>query len=151
MIRPDWDRYFMTIAILIATRSTCLRRQIGCVAVKNGKIITTGYNGACSGIKHCKDRGGCLRNILNIRSGEKTEMCFANHAEANAICKAANLGLSLKNTTFFITHSPCSTCSKLLINIGVKEIFYNESYPDKFGLEMLKEVNIPISHIKNSV
>ena len=142
-IRPSWDEYFMAIAQLAATRSTCLRRQVGAVITKDKKILATGYNGAPAGLKHCLDIG-CLREKLNIPSGERHELCRATHAEQNAIVQAATHGVSIKDSVLYSTTQPCILCTKLLINAGIKKIVIQEKYPDKLSEEMLKEANVEI-------
>jgi len=146
--RPSWDEYFMHIAELAATRSTCLRRQVGAVIVKDKKILATGYNGAPSGLKHCLDIG-CLREKLKIPSGERHELCRATHAEQNAIVQAALLGVSIKDSTMYSTTHPCILCSKLIINAGIKRIVIKDSYPDQMSRQMLKEAKVKIQIYKD--
>jgi len=146
-IRPSWDEYFMNIAELAATRSTCLRRQVGSVIVKDKKILATGYNGAPSGLKHCLDIG-CLRDKLGIPSGERHELCRATHAEQNAIAQAALFGVSIKDSTLYSTTQPCILCTKLIINAGIKKIVIKDSYPDRMSREMLKEAGVEIQVFK---
>ena len=136
--RPSWDEYFLNIAKLVATRSTCLRRQVGAVVVKNKQILATGYNGAPTGITHC-DEVGCLREELKVPSGERHELCRALHAEQNAFLQAARHGVNLDGATLYITVQPCSICAKMIINTGVKKIVIQGSYPDELGLNFLKE------------
>ncbi len=147
-VRPSWDEYFMRIAELAATRSTCLRRQVGAVIVKDKKILTTGYNGAPSGLKHCLDIG-CLRDKLSIPSGERHELCRATHAEQNAIVQAALFGVSIRDSTMYSTTQPCILCSKLIINAGIKKIVIKDSYPDPMSRQMLKEAKIEIQIYKD--
>ena len=142
--RPDWDEYFMEMAQLTAKRSTCLRRQVGAVIVKDKHIIATGYNGAPRGLKHCAEIGGCLREQLKIPSGERHELCRALHAEQNAIIQAATLGQSIEGGTIYITHQPCVICAKMIINAGIKRIVVNEGYPDKMSVEILEEAGLKI-------
>jgi dCMP deaminase len=142
-VRPSWDQYFMRMAELAATRSTCLRRQVGAVIVKDKKVLATGYNGAPSGLKHCLDIG-CLRDELGIPSGERHELCRATHAEQNAIVQAAMFGVSIKSATMYSTTQPCILCTKLIINAGIKKIVIKDSYPDKMSLQMLKEAKVEI-------
>jgi dCMP deaminase len=147
--RPSWDEYFMRIAELAATRSTCLRRQVGAVIVKDKKILATGYNGAPSGLKHCLDIG-CLREKMGIPSGERHELCRATHAEQNAIVQAATFGVSIQNGSMYSTAHPCILCTKLIINAGIKKIVIKDSYPDPMSREMLKEAKVEIQvHRKN--
>jgi dCMP deaminase len=141
--RPSWDEYFMGIAELAATRSTCLRRQVGAVIVKDKKILATGYNGAPSGLKHCLDIG-CLREKMGIPSGERHELCRATHAEQNAIVQAAMFGVSIQGGSIYSTTHPCILCTKLIINAGIKKIVIKDSYPDPMSREMLKEAKVEI-------
>jgi dCMP deaminase len=143
MARPNWDEYFLSIADLVATRSTCMRRNVGAVVVKNKQILATGYNGAPTGIEHC-DKKGCLRQELNIPSGERHELCRALHAEQNAFLQAARHGISLDGATLYITTQPCSICAKMIINAGVQKIVYKGAYPDEFALEFIKDAGIEL-------
>ena len=142
-MRPDWDKYFMEIADKVATRTTCLRRAVGAVIVKENRILTTGYNGAPAGITHCLEKG-CLREKLGIPSGQRQEMCIGIHAEQNALIQAAKFGVSLDGAHIYITTQPCVTCSKLLINAGIKKIVYKNPYPDNLGMELIKESGIEV-------
>ena len=142
--RPNWDEYFMEVAKLTATRSTCLRRQVGAVIVKDRHIIATGYNGAPRGLSHCEERGGCLRQELGVPSGQRHELCRALHAEQNAIIQAATLGQSIEGGTIYITHQPCAICSKMIINSGINRIVVNEGYPDDLALEFLDEAGLKV-------
>jgi dCMP deaminase len=142
-IRPSWDEYFMRMAELASTRSTCLRRQVGAVIVKDKKILATGYNGAPSGLKHCLDIG-CLREKLKIPSGERHELCRATHAEQNAIVQAALFGVSIKDSIMYSTTQPCILCTKLIINAGIKKLVIKDSYPDLMSMQMLKEAKVKI-------
>lgn len=142
MERPSWEEYFMDIARLVARRSTCLRRQVGAVLVKEKNILATGYNGTPSGITHCAEVG-CLRQQLGVPSGERHELCRGLHAEQNAIIQAAKHGVNIAGSTLYCTNSPCSICSKMLINAGIARIIYLEGYPDSLSQEMLREAGIP--------
>lgn len=142
--RASWDEYFMEIAEIVKTRATCIRRQIGAVIVKDNRIITTGYNGAPSGLKHCTEMGGCYREKLGIPSGERHELCRALHAEQNAIIQAANLGISTKEATIYVTLQPCVICAKMIINAGIIKVVYKGSYPDELSLNMLREAGIQL-------
>jgi dCMP deaminase len=137
----------MRMAELAATRSTCLRRQVGAVIVKDKKVLATGYNGAPSGLKHCLDIG-CLRDELGIPSGERHELCRATHAEQNAIVQAAMFGVSIKDATMYSTTQPCILCTKLIINAGIKKLVIKDSYPDEMSLQMLNEAKIEIQIYK---
>ncbi len=145
-MRPSWDEYFMEIAHLVKTRSTCTRRQVGSVIVKDKRILSTGYNGAPTGCKHCTDIG-CLRSKLNIPSGERHELCRALHAEQNAIAQAARHGICIEGATIYVTHQPCSLCAKLIINAGIQEIIYQGDYPDDLSLALLEEAGIKFTRI----
>lgn len=135
------------MAHLVAKRSTCLRRSVGAVLVKDKRILATGYNGAPSGLKHCVDIG-CLRQKLKIPSGERHELCRALHAEQNALIQASLYGVSVKGSTLYATNQPCVICAKMLINAGIKEIVIASGYPDKMALSFLKEAKIKLRTIK---
>lgn len=141
--RPDWDSYFMAITVLVSKRSTCTRRSVGAVIVKDKRILSTGYNGAPSGIEHCSEIG-CLREKLNVPSGEKHELCRGIHAEQNAIIQAAFHGVSIKGATLYCTNQPCSICAKMIINAGIKNIFYQEGYADSMSRQMLKDADVDL-------
>jgi dCMP deaminase len=145
--RPSWDEYFMTIAEQVATRSTCMRRQIGAVIVKDKRILSTGYNGAPSGLSHC-DVVGCLREQLHIPSGEKTELCRAIHAEQNAVVQAARYGIPIEGATIYTTTQPCVQCAKILMNAGIVEIVYQGTYPDQLACDMLAESGIEVRRME---
>lgn len=139
-----WDKRFMEMAFLVAGWSSCFKdnRQVGAVIVRDKRILTTGYNGAPSGIQSCKEKGRCLRVDLNIASGTCHEICYAVHAEQNAIIQAAKLGLSVDGATLYCTHQPCSICAKMIINSGIKKVVFKEGYPDKFSMEMFEEARV---------
>ncbi len=141
--RPSWDEYFMRIARLISTRSTCLRRQVGAVIVRGQRILSTGYNGAPNKITHCLEIG-CLRDKLKVPPGERHEICRGIHAEQNAILQAALSGISIKDAEIYITSQPCSLCAKMLINAGIIRIVYEGDYPDELAIEMLSAANIKV-------
>ena len=145
--RPEWDPYFMEIASLVSKRSTCLRRQVGAVIVKDKNILSTGYNGAPAGITHCEVTG-CLREKLNVPSGERHELCRGLHAEQNAIIQAAYHGTSIKDSILYCTNLPCSICSKMLINAGIVKIIYKEGYMDDLGKEMIEESGIILERLE---
>ncbi|RKX68080.1 cytidine deaminase [candidate division TA06 bacterium] len=151
MERPSWDEYFMQITELVKERSTCLRRKVGAVIVKNKRILTTGYNGPPEGFKHCDDLGGCIRDRLHIPSGQRQELSRAVHAEQNAIVQAAKMGISIDGGTIYVTNHPCVICTKMLINAGIKRIIYKEGYPDELSKEMLKEGNIEVIQFSDLV
>lgn len=142
--RPNWDEYFMEMAELTAKRSTCLRRQVGAVIVKDKHIVATGYNGAPSGLSHCDERGGCLRQQLGVPSGERHELCRALHAEQNAIIQAAALGNSINGATIYVTNQPCVICAKMIINAGISKIIVKDGYPDEMAKEILAEAGLDV-------
>ena len=150
MRRPDWDEYFLSIATLVSTRSTCLRRQVGCVVVKDRRILSTGYNGAPSGVAHCGEIG-CLRQTQGIPAGERHEMCRGVHAEQNAIIQGARHGVCLLGATAYCTNQPCSICTKMLINTGIQEIVYQGDYPDEMSLQLLKEAGVFCHRYKEGI
>lgn len=141
--RISIDDYFMKIVEVVKLRSTCLRHQIGCVIIKNDKIVSTGYNGAVKGARHCIDIG-CIRDKMNIKSGTRVEICEAVHAEQNALIQAGDRAIG---GTLYVNCTPCKTCTKMLINAGIKRVVipYNDDYPDKDGLKILKELEIEYS------
>ena len=145
-----WDSRFIEMAKLVSTWSSCCRHNVGCVIVRDKRILTTGYNGAPSGVDTCKDKAICIRDALKIESGTKQERCYAVHAEQNAIVQAAKLGLSLEGATLYCTHRPCSICSKLIINSGIKRIVYLFDYPDSFAQELLFAAGIKIEKMEES-
>ncbi len=142
-MRPEWDKYFMDLLDMVKTRSTCMRRQVAAIIVRDKQIISTGYNGAPKGIFHC-EQVGCLREREGIPSGEKHELCRGIHAEQNAIIQASMHGVSIENCEIYITHSPCALCSKMLINAGITKITYKGEYPDKLALDLLDEAGVEI-------
>lgn len=146
--RPSWLTYFMDITSLVSRRSTCMRRAVGAVIVKDKRILSTGYNGAPSGITHCRETG-CLREQLKVPSGERHELCRGIHAEQNAIIQAAYHGVSIRNATLFCTHMPCSICAKMIINAGITRIYYLSGYADDMSLAMFAEGGVTISRIED--
>ncbi|MDR2945304.1 MAG: dCMP deaminase family protein [Candidatus Adiutrix sp.] len=142
--RPDWDEYFMRLAELAATRSTCLRRQVGAVLVADRRVLATGYNGAPRGLAHCRETG-CLREQQNIPSGQRHEICRAIHAEQNAILQAAQYGVAVKNATMYITNQPCAICARLIINLDVLRIIHRQAYPDDFALTLMREAGFTLA------
>lgn len=140
-MRPTWDQYYMEMAEVAKKRSTCNRRQVGAVIVKNQRILASGYNGAPSGITHC-DEAGCLRAELKVPSGERHELCRGLHAEQNAIIQAALHGVGIKDSTIYVTHMPCIICTKMMINAGIKKLIYKGDYPDSLSEQMLQEAGM---------
>ena len=141
--RPSWDEYFMEMAELARKRSTCLRRHVGAVIVKDNRVIATGYNGVPKGIRHCEETG-CLRQQLNVPSGKMHELCRGLHAEQNAIIQAACMGSSIEGGTLYCTTQPCVICTKMIINAGIKRVVIKESYPDALAQELAAEAGLVI-------
>jgi len=139
--RPSWDQYFMDIVELVSRRSTCLRRKVGAILVRDKRILATGYNGPPAGIAHCSETG-CLRDKLKVPSGERHELCRGLHAEQNAIIQAALYGVSTKGSTLYCTTHPCIICAKMIINSGIESFVYKESYRDALAVEMLSEAGV---------
>ena len=139
--RLPWDDYFMKISQLVAERSTCIRRRVGAVIVRDKHILATGYNGAPKGLPHCIE-SGCLREVLGIPSGERVEICRGIHAEQNALIQAARFGISVQGGIVYSTTQSCVTCSKLIINAGIVKIVYQEPYADKLGEELLLKAGV---------
>jgi len=142
-VRPSWDDYFMRITREVAQRSTCLRRQVGAILVKDKHILTTGYNGAPTGLPHCEEVG-CLRERLGIPSGERAELCRGLHAEQNAIIQAAVHGVQIRGATLYSTTQPCVLCTKMLLNAGVVRIVYQGDYPDELARSLIEEAGIEV-------
>ena len=141
--RPGWDEYFMEMARIVSKRSTCLRRAVGAVIVLDNRIMTTGYNGVPVGIEHC-DARGCLREQLQVPSGQRHELCRGLHAEQNAIIQAAYLGQSIRGATLYCTTQPCVICAKMIINAGIKRVVIEERYPDELSQSMLAEAGVSV-------
>ncbi|MBR4685321.1 MAG: cytidine/deoxycytidylate deaminase family protein [Candidatus Methanomethylophilaceae archaeon] len=147
MERPSNDEYFMEMAELVSSRSTCLRRRVGAVIVKEKRVLSTGYNGSPKGTKHCEELG-CIRVKMNVPSGTRHELCRGVHAEQNAVTQAAYFGVSVDGATIYTTTYPCSMCAKILINAGIKEIVYSEGYADDLSKDLLGEAGIKIREYK---
>jgi dCMP deaminase len=141
--RPAWDYYFLEIARVVASRSTCLRRRVGALLVLDKRILATGYNGAPAGLEHC-DETGCLREKLKVPAGERHELCRGLHAEQNAIIQAAVHGVAIKGASLYCTHFPCVVCTKMLINAGINRVFVAQQYPDALSKELLNEAGVSI-------
>ena len=146
-----WDERMMGMAKLVSTWSSCYKvnRKVGAVIVKDKRIFTTGYNGAGSGISSCVDRGYCLREQMNIPSGTRHEICYAVHAEQNAIIQAAKLGVSVQGATLYCTHQPCSICAKMIINSGIARVVFDEGYPDEFSIKMFNEAGVQVDKFED--
>jgi dCMP deaminase len=145
--RPDWDPYFMEIAGIVSKRSTCTRRRVGAVIVKDRRILSTGYNGAPTGLAHCAEVG-CIRAERGVAPGERHELCRGLHAEQNAIIQAAYHGVPITGGSLYCTHHPCSLCVKMIINAGITQIFYLEGYPDDLAVNLIGESGIMIQHVQ---
>ncbi|MCL2889256.1 MAG: cytidine/deoxycytidylate deaminase family protein [Eggerthellaceae bacterium] len=139
--RPSWDEYFLKLAHEVATRTTCLRRPVGAIVVKDKRILATGYNGVPSGISHCSEVG-CLREQLGVPSGQRHEICRGLHAEQNAIIQAARYGIDISGSSIYVTTQPCVVCAKMIINAGIVEITYTDPYDDELALSLLNEAGI---------
>jgi dCMP deaminase len=148
MTRPSWDSYFIQFAYLAASRSTCIRRKVGAVLVRDRQILATGYNGAPRSTQHCFDVG-CYRQQHQIPSGQQEERCRGVHAEQNAVAQAAKHGVAVNGATLYCTNAPCVTCTKLLINVGIVRIVYSEPYENEMCDDMLKLANIQINKHTN--
>lgn len=147
MDRPNWDQYFMEMAELAAKRATCLRRKVGAVLVKDRRILATGYNGAPKKLPHCEETG-CLRKQKNVPSGQRHEICRGIHAEQNLIAQSALHGVKTEGATVYCTDQPCSICTKLLINAGIKRIYYKNPYDDEFTKKILDQSDISFEKLK---
>ncbi len=144
--RPSWPEYFLELTQVVAKRSTCLRRQVGALIVKDKRVLATGYNGAPKNIPHCREVG-CIREEKGVPSGERHELCRGLHAEQNAIIQAAVHGTSIQGATLYCTHQPCIVCTKMIINAGLDRVVFMGSYPDQLAQEMLKEAEISLEQI----
>ena len=147
-----WDHRFMEMAQLVSTWASCYQeeRKIGAVIVKDKRVMTTGYNGAPAGVKTCVERGECLRKKLGIPSGTRHEMCYAVHAEQNAIIQAAKLGVNIDGSTLYCTHQPCILCAKMIVNAGIVRVVYHSGYPDDFALDIFKEAGVLVERYSES-
>ena len=146
--RPSWPEYFMAITHMVAKRSTCLRRSVGAILVKDKRILATGYNGAPAGLRHCAEVG-CLRDDTSVPSGTRHELCRGLHAEQNVIIQAAYHGITINGAILYCTNKPCVICSKMIINAGIKRIYYEEGYDDTLSDQMFIEANLEISRLKS--
>lgn len=145
--RPSWDEYFLSITKEVAKRSTCLRRQVGAILVMDKHILTTGYNGAPSGLQHCLDIG-CLREQLKVPPGERHELCRGLHAEMNALLQASRYGIKISGATLYTTTYPCSLCAKMLVNAGIQRIVTITDYPDPLAKDILSMAKINVEIFK---
>ncbi|NCO60525.1 MAG: cytidine deaminase [Deltaproteobacteria bacterium CG_4_8_14_3_um_filter_51_11] len=147
MARPDWHQYFLSITSMVAMRSTCLRRHVGAIIVKDKRILATGYNGAPAGLRHCEEVG-CVRDNISVPSGMRHELCRGLHAEQNAIIQAAYHGISIAGATLYCTNKPCVICSKMLINAGIRTIYYQDGYSDDLADQILEEAGIQLVRLQ---
>ena len=147
-----WDHRFMEMAQLVSTWASCYQeeRKVGAVIVKDKRVMTTGYNGAPAGVSTCVERGECLRKKLGIPSGTRHEMCYAVHAEQNAIIQAAKLGVNIDSSTLYCTHQPCILCAKMIVNAGIVRVVYHSGYPDDFALNIFKEAGVLVERYSKS-
>ena len=141
--RVSWDDYFMQMVDIVASRSTCMRRKVGAILVKNNQILATGYNGAPKGLMHC-DKTGCIREINHVPSGERHELCRGTHAEQNAIAQAAKLGVAIENSTLYVSCTPCCICARIIINAGITKVIFKELYKDEMAMRFLYSADIDI-------
>lgn len=146
MTRKSKDVYFLEIADLVSSRSTCIRNQVGAVIVKESQILSTGYNGAPKGLPHCEDVG-CIRNELGVKPGERHELCRGLHAEQNAIIQAAYHGVSVRDAIIYCTTRPCSICTKMIINAGIHEIVYIDEYKDDLAAQLVEEAGMKLRQV----
>jgi dCMP deaminase len=140
-VRPSWDEYFMSLARLASTRSTCVRRQVGAVIVKDRMVLSTGYNDTPRGVPNCGD-GGCPRCQSDAPSASGLETCLCLHAEQNAIIQAAYHGIGIAGATIYCTHQPCLTCAKMIVNAGLLRVVYEAPYPDPVAEQLLRTAGI---------
>ena len=147
-----WDHRFMEMAQLVSTWASCYQeeRKVGAVIVKDKRVMTTGYNGAPAGVSTFVERGECLRKKLGIPSGTRHEMCYAVHAEQNAIIQAAKLGVNIDGSTLYCTHQPCILCAKMIVNAGIVRVVYHSGYPDDFALDIFKEAGVLVERYSES-
>ncbi|WP_333870372.1 cytidine/deoxycytidylate deaminase family protein [Desulforamulus putei] len=146
-MRPSWDEYFMEITRVVATRSTCLRRKVGAIIVKDNRILTTGYNGPPSGLSHC-EVVGCIRDKYKIPSGERHEFCRGLHAEQNALIQAAVHGIAVEGGTIYVTHQPCVMCTKMIVNAKLEKVVIGGDYPDELARSIFEEAGIKLVRFK---
>lgn len=145
-MRPDWDHYFLRMAALAASRSTCVRRHVGAVVVKDRMVLSTGYNDTPRGLPNCGE-GGCARCASGVPSGQGLDTCLCLHAEMNAVIQAAYHGVAVAGATVYITHQPCLTCAKTLINSGIRRIVFAGEYPDPLAREVLEQAGVALEQV----
>lgn len=147
--RPGWDEYFMEITKVVASRSTCLRRQVGALIVKDRRILASGYNGAPAGLRHCLETG-CLREQEGVPSGQRHELCRGLHAEQNALIQAAVYGIAIRGAVYYVTHQPCVLCAKLMINAGIKKVVFQGEYPDPLAMQLFAEAGVELVNYRGA-
>ncbi len=145
-----WDKRFMRLTEEVGTWSSCIRRQVGAIIVRENRVIATGYNGAPAGVETCVSRGECMREKMNIPSGTHAELCYAAHAEQNAIIQAARYGININGATLYCTHQPCVICAKMIINAGIARVVYKEGYPDEFSMKLFAEAGTLIEKFEEN-
>ena len=150
MSRPSWDQYFMRMAVLASSRSTCLRRHIGAVVVKDRMVLSTGYNDTPRGLPNCGD-GGCARCASDVPSGQALDTCLCLHAEQNGIIQAAYHGVAIAGAAVYITNQPCLTCAKMIVNVGIRRIVFGGDYPDPLAAEMLTNAGVTVERVSIEV
>ncbi len=143
MERPGWDEYFMSMAALAATRSTCTRRRVGAVVVKDRMVLSTGYNDTPRGLRNCGD-GGCARCAGAVPPGTGHDTCLCIHAEQNAIIQAAYHGVAIAGATLYSTYQPCLVCAKMIVNAGIRRVVYAGEYPDPMAARLLQEAGVEL-------
>ncbi|AAM03590.1 TPA: cytidine deaminase [Methanosarcina acetivorans] len=141
--RLSLDEYFLEIAFAVARRATCLRSNVGAVIMRDKRILSTGYNGAPSGLEHCLEIE-CIRDLEKIISGTQKEKCRAVHAEQNAIIQAAIHGVSIAGATIYCTQQPCTLCAKMIINSNIKKVVYSTPDPDTDSLEFFRSAGVEV-------
>ncbi len=138
----------MELTEQVGSWASCLRRKVGAVIVRDNRVMATGYNGAPAGVRSCQERGECLREKLNIESGTRAELCYAAHAEQNAIIQAAKYGVEIDGATLYCTHQPCVICAKMILNAGIRRVVYKEGYPDEFSMRLFDEAGTIVEKFK---
>ena len=146
-----WDKRFMALTEQVGSWASCHRRKVGAIIVREKRVMMTGYNGAPAGLESCVERGECLREKMQIESGTRAELCYAAHAEQNAIIQAARYGINISGATLFCTHQPCVICAKMIINAGIRRVVYKEGYPDEFSVELFKEAGTELIKFEEEV
>lgn len=139
-----WDERFMELTETVGGWASCIRRKVGAIIVREKRVMTTGYNGAPAGVPTCIERGECMREKMNIQSGTRAELCYAAHAEQNAIIQAARYGVNISGSTLYCTHQPCVICAKMIINAGITRVVYKEGYPDEFSMRLFREAGTKV-------